>query len=104
MAANAVETDPVAARGRAGVRERRDRGPDSLAGRPRSRAACRHRHGSGPTRWSRGHHPARASAERAMSAIGLPPKLHPGRSALSAIAILIALVLAWRVVSSGIAA
>jgi len=39
-----------------------------------------------------------------MSAIGLPPKLHPGRSALSAIAILIALVLAWRVISSGIAA
>ncbi len=39
-----------------------------------------------------------------MSAIGLVPKLRLGPSALPAIAILIALVLAWRVISNGIAA
>lgn len=39
-----------------------------------------------------------------MSEIGLTPKLHTGRHVLSAVAILIALVLAWCVVRSGISA
>ena len=36
-----------------------------------------------------------------MSALGLTPQLRPLGNALSAIAMLIALVLAWRVVSNG---
>ena len=86
-------------------RQGRNHGQDRLARRPRGRAARQRGHGARAPRRARGDRPAVASAEESVSGDGdSAGDAHLRATRSLAIAVVVALVLVWRVVVSGTAA
>ena len=96
LAPDAADARQLAARRRPRVCEGRDRRQDRVARRSRGRAAPRRRHGARAARRARRDRKAVAPAQESVTAMERAATRIP-RPAIAAIAIVVALVLAWRV-------